>query len=83
MTRRGFQHEDSPRFWPIMTSEKFEVKFKTDMDNLLNIVQADALKLLKNLEDRDFLIAQRELERKWLISSLYLVLTQEEDAAQK
>lgn len=66
-----------------MTSEKFEVKFKTDMDNLLNIVQADALKLLKNLEDRDFLIAQRELERKWLISSLYLVLTQEEDAAQK
>lgn len=42
------------------------------MDNLFDVAQADPLKVIKNLEDRDFFLAQWELG-----------LAQKEDAAQK
>ncbi|KAG0722210.1 hypothetical protein GWK47_044941 [Chionoecetes opilio] len=37
------------------------------MGNLFDMVHADALKLIDNPEDRDFLLAQRELGRRGVI----------------
>lgn len=58
-------------------------KFKTNIGNLFDVAHADALKLLKNLEDHDFLLAQWELGWRRSMGSVDLVLAQKEDAAQK
>ncbi|KAG0695971.1 hypothetical protein GWK47_026707 [Chionoecetes opilio] len=53
------------------------------MFNLFDVAHADALKLIKNPEDRDFLLAQWELGRRGSVGSVELVLVRKEEAAQK
>ncbi|KAG0712829.1 hypothetical protein GWK47_017564 [Chionoecetes opilio] len=51
--------------------------------NLFDVAHADALKLIKNPEDRDFLLAQREIGRRGSLGSVDLVLVREEAAQKK
>ncbi|KAG0716953.1 hypothetical protein GWK47_008430 [Chionoecetes opilio] len=60
-----------------------EERFKTDMGNLFDVASADVLKLIKNPEDRDFLLAKRELGRRGSLGSVDLELVRKEEAAQK
>ncbi|KAG0721676.1 hypothetical protein GWK47_045969 [Chionoecetes opilio] len=53
------------------------------MFNLFDVAHADALKLNKNPEDRDFLLAQWELGQRGSVGSVELVLVRKEEAAQK
>ncbi|KAG0715723.1 hypothetical protein GWK47_011276 [Chionoecetes opilio] len=53
------------------------------MFNLFDVAHADALKLIKNPEDRHFLLAQWELGRRGSVDSVELVLVRKEEAAQK
>ncbi|KAG0717220.1 hypothetical protein GWK47_008187 [Chionoecetes opilio] len=54
------------------TQRTSKERFKTDMGNLFDVAHTDALKLIKKLEDQDFLLAQRELERSSQADRLYI-----------
>ena len=60
-----------------------EKDFKDDLDNLFDMAHQDALDMITIEEDKEFLIAQREKERRGAMTGVDLVLTKKEVRAQK
>lgn len=63
--------------------QEAEATFKSEMANLFDIAHADAISLLKNPEDKNFLMAQREPGRRGSMVSVDNVLAKQEKAAEK
>ena len=62
---------------------KSEAKFVDVLDDLFDVAHADALQLIKIDEDREFLIAQREIGRRGCLGSIDMKLTRQEKRHQK
>ena len=60
-----------------------EKDFKDDLDNLFDMAHQDALDMITIVEDKEFLIAQREKGRRGSMAGVDLVLTEKEVRAQK
>lgn len=60
------------------TQECKEKAFKDELGNLFDVAHAEALKLIKNEEDKQFLLAQREEGRNGSMTSADLVTAKQE-----
>jgi len=58
-----------------------EAEFIENLENLFDVAHADALNIIKNSEDRAFLLAQREKGRRGVMGSVDHVLTAREQRA--
>ena len=56
---------------------------KDDLDNIFDMAHQDALDMITIVEDKEFLIAQREKGRRGSMAGVDLVLTEKEVRAQK
>ncbi len=61
------------------TQKKKEADFKSMFENLFDIAHANALEMISNEEDRQFLIAQREPGRRGVMGSIDISFTRKEN----
>ena len=65
------------------TQKKKEADFKSMFENLFDIAHANALEMISNEEDRQFLIAQREPGRRGVMGSIDISFTRKENSRLK
>lgn len=68
---------------PSATQEIAEKKFIDELDDLFDIAHSDALSLMSNQEDRDFLLAQRQKGRPGCMIGADHILAGKEDRKTK
>ena len=77
--------------WKILKSNRYrktekhiirEDVFKSNLNNLFDIARADALQLMRNNEDKEFLLSQREPGRRGVMGGVDLTLARQEARTQ-